>query len=1064
LQFLASFLFVFPCSRLLTMSDVSETNSAILTRLFKDPDAILGQKWLDSVNSGWTEASLHHLVVASGTLTAPKTKDLYGHFRTKTQMKGLVGPHWMPDPLPFVQDETKRLNTTTVDSQQRLQQLRTDKIGGFLVVTRIVSDSGPGTPFLTVLAAPSVVTFNSTTGDAGVTLDDLWDTSVLANFQPHLQPAELHCPIIGAQEGFSRSSKTEAKVFSLLQDSQPLLLPNGELTCTTVLHDVTTLPRTIFLPEVCNLPIGMRWPVTIGLKDFLSSIQGAYGQAGGIFITALSALEPALSLWFMAIAADWSSFVIPACPFLPTYDVAYPALESGVYPETILDQEGFSPMLDMLYGHVWRLWCDRILTTDTKLNRQHMNTYLNLGAPAITADTYLGTAIPGRFCPNYAYHFTVVNGWPTDKDDQRFLGEFQHLPLISHQARQYDPIPVDLHQPDVTVPPLCTREERASASHQSRTPKFSYPRPTPVNLLTPSKQTPLVTTPQRQVDIPSSTKAFSPSPLAPHRAPRMATGSAQRRLEEDMREPLQAPRPPAIPSSDALAVPVKLLRYDPLTATVNTPEGRSVATDIFLNTCRLLAHHSKRRQLQVGTDPILPESLIYVREPCNLFRREILNHLAKYTSHSTYMPPFSSFLEAILRPVQIYVNGVFDLNFFTGSFLHAFLSVESWMVNAHILPANVPPATFHVYSLIACLPAHSGHSLRLPPNGLTLLEAKHLGILTYYLFAMMDLTDGSFSDEKFVTSILGQRLKAWSSLPDSATIHGLWNQAPLQATYQWFASLQSLLCTIQLWVKRLRYHPERGFYHARDKSGHRYLLLDSQVPSNIPGRTDSLIEALGHFDHAFETRWFRSSFMDPIWTTPLPPGHCLPPPNHGRHSQSHTRDAYHRPDDGRTSRHDDRRAPRQDDGRNPRYDDGQHKRAKLGGERIKNPDFINRCPLMECTSTIPLSKSVLQHLYGKFQMPVSYPRFPTSTGTWQTLCLNSSFVGPHNTCSTRMCGDRKAVPPMSRLHIDLSRETWRSQPEAYWAPLVTFLLNPEVLPHIRPTPTLKKLTPSTKWQ
>jgi hypothetical protein len=247
------------------------------------------------------------------------------------------------------------------------------------------------------------------------------------------------------------------------------------------------------------------------------------------------------------------------------------------------------------------------------------------------------------------------------------------------------------------------------------------------------------------------------------------------------------------------------------------------------------------------------------------------------------------------------------------------------------------------------------------------LEAKHLGILTYYLFAMMDLTDGSFSDEKFVQSILGQRLKAWSSLPDSATIHGLWNQAPLQATYQWFASLQSLLCTIQLWVKRLRYHPERGFYHARDKSGHRYLLLDSQVPSNIPGRTDSLIAALGHFDHAFETRWFRSSFMDPIWTTPLPAGHCLVPPNQGRHS--HMRDPGHNSnscdaghysqDDGRHSRYDDGRAYRQDKGRTSRNDDGQNKRAKLGGDRIKNPDFINRSPLMEYTFLIPPSQSVL---------------------------------------------------------------------------------------------------------
>jgi hypothetical protein len=71
-----------------------------------------------------------------------------------------------------------------------------------------------------------------------------------------------------------------------------------------------------------------------------------------VFIQALSALEPSLHLWFEAIAAEWTSFVILACPFLPLHDNGYPAIDSGENPETILDQEGFSPMLDMLYGHI----------------------------------------------------------------------------------------------------------------------------------------------------------------------------------------------------------------------------------------------------------------------------------------------------------------------------------------------------------------------------------------------------------------------------------------------------------------------------------------------------------------------------------------------------------------------------------------------------------------------------------------------------------------------------------------------------------------------------------------
>jgi hypothetical protein len=160
--------------------------------------------------------------------------------------------------------------------------------------------------------------------------------------------------------------------------------------------------------------------VSLGVKrvpNFLSSIQGAYGQASGHFHQALSALGPALTLWFQAIAADSSAFAIQSCPFLPMYDTAYPAIDTGINPETILDNEGFSSLLDMLNGHVWRLWCDRILVTDTKINRNHLNTYLSFGESAITADTYLGVPIPGRFCPNYAYHFQVVNGRPTDTQE-----------------------------------------------------------------------------------------------------------------------------------------------------------------------------------------------------------------------------------------------------------------------------------------------------------------------------------------------------------------------------------------------------------------------------------------------------------------------------------------------------------------------------------------------------------------------------------------------------------------------------------------------------------------------
>jgi hypothetical protein len=181
--------------------------------------------------------------------------------------------------------------------------------------------------------------------------------------------------------------------------------------------------------------------------------------------------------------------------------------------------------------------------------------------------------------------------------------------------------------------------------------------------------------------------------------------------------------------------------------------------------------------------------------------------------------------------------------FFTNAFLHSLYSVKAWTVSSHVLPAAVPADNFHVYQLLTSLPAHSASTLSLPAHGLTLLEAKHLGILTYFLFAIIDLPD-SLQDTHFRKSILGSRLKAWSVLPDNPNVHSIWSQYPAQATYQWFQSLQHLLDMLQAWIKWLRFHPAKGFLEAHDTKGTNHLLIDNDIPSPILDRNDSLLQVL----------------------------------------------------------------------------------------------------------------------------------------------------------------------------------------------------------------------------
>ena len=259
----------------------------------------------------------------------------------------------------------------------------------------------------------------------------------------------------------------------------------------------------MLLTEGCNIPLGLRWPLDIGYTEFLASIKGILGKNSPPFEAVLQALQPTLEPWFTAVHIDHQPFQISGRQFLPLYDDHFPDNATGAWPDSTPDTEAFSPVLEMLNGFVWRLWCDRIMTTATVLNRNYLSSYLSMGEAALTPATYLGAAVPGRFCPNFAYHFKL-NSWPTDSAETTnagFLSEFEHLPLISWQARQHDRIPINLHQAASTaLLPLQTREQNSSAKHKDSTPAHSTPPPRPPPLTAPTIQHPTPPSVPHRVD------------------------------------------------------------------------------------------------------------------------------------------------------------------------------------------------------------------------------------------------------------------------------------------------------------------------------------------------------------------------------------------------------------------------------------------------------------------------------------------------------------------------------------------------------------------------------------
>jgi hypothetical protein len=905
-----------------------------------------------------------------------------------------------------------------------------------------LSPSSPGKtgpfnpPFITVLAAPSVATYSHGVADAGPIFADIWDDAALADLPETVDSSVANYPVLGAQTGFSRAEALPTKILSLLVDAQPILLPSGQQLGQSVLIEGVSHQRAFFLPEVCNLPLGLRWPTSIGFDDFALSISAAFGKPSDHFLSILTALKPSLVLWFARLAQDPTPFVIQGSVFLAFYDAHFRCIPTGEYPTSLLDKQAFSPLADMLNGFLWRLWCDRSLTTASPTDRKHLQAYLLAGAQAITTSTYLGANIPARFCPNFAYHFKVANGWPTDeartkKGIQSFLHDFEHLPLLSWQAQQHARLDVDLH--DLTHPiilPLQTRDERSSAKHKTNTPRASYPsREVPVIDIpdtrppaTP-KQDATRPPPFKGLQPPSEIKRFVPSPQMTLSRP--LTMSVAPPAARSLAQEFQRLAPASLPTSSA--------RFDPLHGTIYTHAGRSEANPLFLTCCQLIVHHATSIHLLDPTTkhPLSSDFNILVREPCRLFRSEILKPLlANPTGH--FLSTFQSLVEAILRSAQVNVTSTFAPSFFTASFLHSLYSVDAWMVNTHVNPASVPSQLFHVYRLLAGLPSYSASPMLLPARGLTILEAKHLGILTYHLFAMIDLPD-TLQDVQFRKSALGSQLKAWSVLPDNPNVHTIWSQHPGQATYQWLQSLQHLLSIFQAWIKWLRYHPTHGFLEAYDTQGSKHLLLDNQIPSSIPDRQDSLIQVLQQFDISFQARWYQNTTYDAVWSSPIPQGHCLDSPSPTKHPPSSIA-----PDSG---------AP------------ATKRRKPLSGLSAQSvPDFVNSTQLVEAvipfTSHRPMAQQLLTRL-----ARTPFPKFETSTGTL-TLCFLSAFAPPYNSCVRAKCMDRKR---QCRMHVDLSQEPWRSKSESFWKPLVQFLQDPLVAVHLRPSPAFRRVTPSVTW-
>jgi hypothetical protein len=207
-----------------------------------------------------------------------------------------------------------------------------------------------------------------------------------------------------------------------------------------------------------------------------------------------------------------------------------------------------------------------------------------------------------------------------------------------------------------------------------------------------------------------------------------------------------------------------------------------------------------------------------------------------------------------------------------------------------------------------------------------------------------------------------------------------------------------------------------------------------------------LVEAFARYDLQFSARWYDAALSpyDPTWKS-------LPPPDQFVHTPAPILEV---------------KQESRDLGGTKQERTAAAKRLKTGdalSNRAALADHIAGSHLFEAIVPLPPSKPAITTIMARLERGIRFPLIPDSTGTLDYICFHSAFPPPHNRCTTSKCKNHFVTPPKTRLHVDPSVEPFKSKPEAYWQPIVLFLLLPEVAEHFKPSAALKALTPSTPW-
>jgi hypothetical protein len=372
-------------------------------------DGPRGTDFFESIKPPGKVDTLHALLL-DGSAKTPAMGDItqsFGHRVSRSTQLELTVPDVNLSGQKRIDYGTTgfdTLNDHQVLGTARLQSLQDHPVGAVL----LVSSGGGDTPYITVVANPSItpVNMNNPDGAGGA---PLWEEAFESNVMQRYVAA-FSTPTHGVLS--SGSWKTRAAPgktrLELITSSHPVMLTPGSQFGKRSATGSTFM--VLLWPELIDPPVGLFWPVSTTFDEFLQSLTKVTPYAA--FVELCKQRKDVVQQWFSQVNLDWKTLEVgmyDASPLL--HSLPTTSNPSGT---DIVNMDALPPFQFQLDRFLWALHCDCILRSpanSSAMDRQAFQLFLQQGHLCYPVGLWHSNAPPTHQA-FFGYLLTPELKWP----------------------------------------------------------------------------------------------------------------------------------------------------------------------------------------------------------------------------------------------------------------------------------------------------------------------------------------------------------------------------------------------------------------------------------------------------------------------------------------------------------------------------------------------------------------------------------------------------------------------------------------------------------------------------